>query len=63
MTNLESLQHVGKLPIMLLDLLQQVLAQKQFLDTSDFVALFERPLHSIQFTKEQSAGDKGIRNV
>jgi hypothetical protein len=32
---------------MLLDLLQQVLAQKQFLNASDFFVLFERLLNFI----------------
>jgi len=48
---MESMKHVRKFGIVLLDLPQQVLAQKQLLDASDFVVLLEGSLDPIQFTK------------
>ena len=51
MTNLEPLKYIRKHAIVLLDLQQQVLAQKDLFETSDFLALFERALDSIQFTE------------
>jgi hypothetical protein len=46
-TNMESKKHIQKLPIILLDLPQQILAQEQLLDASDFLVLFEGALDSI----------------
>jgi hypothetical protein len=47
---MESMKHIRKLSIILLDLPQQILAQKQLLDSSDFIVLFESVLDPIQFT-------------
>lgn len=48
---MESMKHVRKLAVMLLDLPQQVLAQKRLLEASDFVVLLEGSLDPVQFTK------------
>lgn len=50
-TDLKGLKHVRKLVIVLLDLLQQVLAQKHLLDASDFVILFQGCPDPIQITE------------
>lgn len=50
MTNLESLKHIRKLAIILLDPPQQIVAQEERLDSSCFLVLFKRVLDPVQFT-------------
>jgi hypothetical protein len=50
-TNLEILKHIRKLGIKLLDIARQFIAQNDFLDTFNFLALFEPALDCIQFAE------------
>ena len=45
------MNHGRKLVVILFDLARQVLAQKELLDASNLLTLFERGLDSIQFTE------------
>ena len=47
---MKNMKHVSKLAIILLDLLQQVHAEKDLLDASNILAPFQRRLDLIQVT-------------